>query len=62
LEPFFKVVNTSSKNQGSKHGNINLANNCIADALGDMEKWITKGYWNNGGGEIFLNFRDILGK
>ena len=43
LDPFFKVVDTTSKNNGSKHGNINLANKCIADALGDMEKWITKG-------------------
>ncbi len=43
LEPFFKEVETFSKNEGSKRGKIHVANKCIADALNGMEKWIGKG-------------------
>jgi hypothetical protein len=34
----------------------------MVDAFMDMEKWITRGNWKNGGGLMFLNFRDIMGK
>ncbi len=52
LEPFFKEVDTLSKNEGSKQGNITMANKHIADALLNMKKWITKGNWKNGFGDV----------
>ena len=62
LEPFFKHVETASKNVASKRGNINLANKCIADALVDMDRWIGKGNWKNGFGKMFIDLKDLLAK
>jgi hypothetical protein len=27
-----------------------------------MDKWITKGNWKNDGGQMFLNFKDLMAK
>jgi hypothetical protein len=62
LQQFFKIIDTTNKNAGSKRGNIKLANKCTADAFVDMETWITRGSWKNGGGLMFLNLRDIMAK
>ena len=60
--PFFNVVQTISKNERSKRGNLELANTCIASALMGMDAWITKGNWKNGFGSMFLGFRDAMQK
>jgi len=41
---------------------MELANRCIESALLAMDKWITKGNWNNGIGAMFLSFRDAMHK
>jgi len=62
LQPFFKEVDTLSKNVGSKRGKIHFANKCIATALIDMEKWIGQGNWKSGFGDMFLGFRDAMAR
>ena len=62
LQPFFKKVDTASKNVASKRGNINFANKCIAEALGEMDLWIGKGNWKNGFGKMFIDLRDLMAK
>ena len=42
LLPFFKNGETASKNEGSKRGNIAIANKCIANVVADMDLWIGK--------------------
>ena len=51
---------TTSKNEGSKRGDMALANRCIESALLGMDAWITKGNWENGFGEMFIDFRDSM--
>jgi len=52
---------TAGKNEGAKRGDMVLANRCIeSDALLGMDTWIGKGSWQNGFGEMFLNFRDAM--
>ncbi len=51
---------TASKNEGSKHGDMALANRCNESALLGMDAWITKGNWENGFGEMFIDFRDSM--
>ena len=51
---------TVSKNEGSKRGDMALANQCIESALLGMDTWITKGNWENGFGEMFIDFRDSM--
>jgi hypothetical protein len=60
LQPFFKIVDTLSKNACSKHGNIEAATKSIDSALIDMSGWIGKGNWKDGFGDIFLCFRDSM--
>jgi hypothetical protein len=43
LQHVFKVVDTFSKNTGSRRGNINLTSKCMAGAFVDIKKWITRG-------------------
>ena len=64
MGPFFKVTDvTFSKNVVWKHGGIDMASKCITESLiRDMEKWISKGNWENGGGQMFLNLKDLLAK
>jgi hypothetical protein len=52
---------TASKNEGSKRGDMALlANQNIEYALLGMDTWIGKYYWENGLGQIFLDFRDFM--
>ena len=62
LLPFFKKVETLSKNEGSKRGNIPIANKCIAHALVDMDLWIGKGNWKLNFGKMFIDLRDLMAK
>ena len=40
LQPFFKTVETASKNARSKHGDVEAANKSIDFALLGMINWI----------------------
>ena len=43
LQPFFAKVDTASKHERAKRGNMEIANACIESALLGMDKRITKG-------------------
>ena len=58
MKPFFDIVATASKNEGAKRGDMALANRCLDSAFLSMDEWIVKGNWQNGFGEVFINFRD----
>ena len=60
LQPFFKTIDTLSKNAGSKNGNIEAATNSIDSALIGMSGWIGKGNWKDSFGDIFRCFRDSM--
>ncbi len=51
---------TANKNKGSKRGDMALANQYIESALWGMDTWITKGNWENGFGEMFIDFGDSM--
>ncbi len=51
---------TASKNEGSQRGDMALANWCIESALLGMDTWITKGNWEYGFGEMFIDFTDSM--
>ncbi len=57
---FFKTVKTTSKNDKSKHGDMQLANKYIDIAMMGMDKWVDKGSWANGYGAAFISFRDCM--
>ncbi len=60
FEPFFKEVETFSKNEGYKRGKIHVASNYIAIALVGMTKWIGKDIWKTGFGNMFLGYGDAM--
>jgi hypothetical protein len=62
LQPFFMVVQTTSKNSRAKRGDMNTANACITTTLSGMDTWITKSNWEHGFGGIFLGFREAMQK
>jgi hypothetical protein len=63
LMPFFETVETASKNDASKRGDIAAANKNISSAMLGMDSWIGKGNWKDAGfGDIFLCYRDCMNK
>ena len=55
-------MDTFNKNEGSKRGKVTMANKHIADALVNMDKWITIGNWKNVFGDMFLGYRNVMAK
>ena len=53
---------TVSKNEGSKRGDMALANKYIESALLGMGTWITKSNLEKGFGQMFLDFMDSMRK